>query len=203
MIKRPTWILLGTLVLVIVAYFVIKDRNGTTSLIATPTGLDTSYLVTPADGTLQILHISDNRDNIFQMQRDTSGTWVVTLPKLGTADQSLAGAAETQVGALRVVTSLENSLNLEAAGLTTPAYTIELTFTSGVKHVIHVGTPTPTNNGYYVDLDEGNLYVVSQAGIDSLLKLLTAPPFPATETPAPTVTQIQITPTIKILTPTP
>jgi hypothetical protein len=203
MIKRSTWILLGILALMVVAYFVIKNRNSTTASVATPTGLDTSYLITPADGTLQILHISDQNNHAFQMQRDTSATWVVTLPTTGTADQSLAAAAETQVGALRIVSSLEKTLNLDAAGLKTAAYTIELTFSSGQKHIIRVGTITPTNNGYYVDLDSSNLYIVSQAGIDALLNLLTAPPFPATETPAPFFTETLINPTIEVLTPTP
>jgi hypothetical protein len=127
---------------------------------------------------------------------------VVTLPKTGTADQALAGAAETQVGALRIVTTLENQLNLGDAGLETPAYTIELTFVSGTKHVIQVGTLTPTSSGYYVRYDAGNLYVVSQSGIDALLKLLTAPPFPATPTPLPSTPET-ITPTLEGSTPTP
>jgi hypothetical protein len=186
MIKRPTWILLVILALVIGAYFVIKNRPSATSTEATPTALGNNFLVTPADGTLQILHISDTQNRVVQMQRDASGTWIVTLPTLGDADQSLAGAAETQVGALRIVTTLENSLNLADAGLDTPAYTLELTFASGVQHVIQVGTLTPTTSGYYVRYDAGNLYVVSQSGIDALLNLLTAPPYPATETPIPT-----------------
>ena len=136
------------------------------------------------------------------MQRDTSGTWVVTLPSQGTADQALAGAAETQVGALRIVTTLDSSLNLADAGLGTPVDTIEITFVNNLKHLIQVGNLTPTGSGYYVRFDTGNLYVVSQAGIDALLKLLTAPPFPATETPVAT-NQETITPTLVPVTPTP
>jgi hypothetical protein len=82
-----------------------------------------------------------------------------------------------------------------------PAYTIELTFASGLKHVIQVGTLTPTNSGYYVRNDAGNLYVVSQSGIDALLNLLIAPPFPATATPLPTIEERTI-PTLDVVTPT-
>jgi hypothetical protein len=186
MIKRPTWILLVILVLVIGAYFVIKNRSSATSTAATPTALGNSFLITQADGKLQILHISDTKNHVVQIMRDTSGTWIVTLPTPGSADLSLAGAAETQVGALRIVTILENTLNLADAGLASPSYTIELTFVSGIQHVIQVGSLTPTSSGYYVRFDAGNLYVVSQSGIDALLNLLTAPPYPATETPVPT-----------------
>ncbi|MGA2502953.1 MAG: DUF4340 domain-containing protein [Anaerolineales bacterium] len=202
MIKRPTWILLVILALVVVAYFVMKGQGIGTFSSSTPTATATNFLITPSDGTLQVLRITDAKEHIFQMQRDTSGTWVVTLPTTGTADQSLAGAAETQVGALRIVTTLDNSLNLSDAGLNTPADTIELTFVNNVKHTIQVGILTPTGSGYYVRFDTGNLYVVSHAGVDALLNLLTAPPFPATETPTSTVAETA-TPTLVIATPSP
>jgi hypothetical protein len=202
MIKRPTWILLIVLVLVAVAYYVINNRPSASSTLATPTALGNNFLVTQADGTLQVLCIHDNQNHTVQMQRDTSGTWNITLPTLGFADQTLASAAETQIGALRIVTILDNSLNLGDAGLETPTYTIELTFDSGIKHIIQVGTLTPTNSGYYVNYDSGNLYVVAKSGIDALLNLLTSPPFPATDTPVPTIERTA-TPTVNVATPTP
>lgn len=199
MIKRPTWILLIILLLVVVAYFVEKSRGPGTSSTATPSTTGTNFLISSGDGALQVIRIIDSQNHIFQMQRDTSGIWVVTQPTTGTADQSLAGAAETQVGALRIVTTLDNSLNLSDAGLSDPANTIEFTFANSLKHVLQVGALTPTGSGYYVRFDAANLYVVSQAGVDALLKLLTTPPFPATETPAPTI-QDTVTPTMDIVT---
>jgi hypothetical protein len=202
MIKRPTWILLVILAVVIVAYFVIKNHPSATSLEPTPTVLGNNFLITQADGTLQSIRIKDKQNRSVQMQRDTGGIWIVTLPTPGNADQSLAGAAETQVGALRIVTTLDNQLNLGDAGLNYPGYTIELTFTGGLKHVIQVGALTPTNSGYYVRYDSGNLYVVAQSGIDALLNLLTAPPYVITETSVPT-TENTATPTLETVTPTP
>jgi len=202
MIKRTTWIMLGILVLVVVAYFVIKNRTSATSTQATPTTFGYDFLVTQADGTLQSLRVIDNQNQVVQMQRDTSGTWLVTLPTPGAADQALAGAAETQVGALRIVATLDSQLDLGAAGLDSPAFTLEFTFISGLKHVIQVGTLTPTNSGYYVRYDAGNLYVVSQAGIDALLNLLTAPPFAATETPLASF-EVTAAPTLEVATPKP
>lgn len=103
---------------------------------------------------------------------------------------------------MRIVTTLDNQLNLGDAGLDSPLYTIELAFSSKIKHVIQIGTLTPTNSGYYVRYDAGNLYVISQSGIDALLNLLTAPPFPATATPVPTIAETA-TPTLEVATQTP
>jgi hypothetical protein len=209
MIKRSTWILLGILVLVVVAYFVVTNHTSTDSTQGTPTEPVNTYLFSATNGTLLSIRISDQQNNVVKIQRDSSGLWTVLQPSLGTADQSLSGAAETQIGALRILATLDNQLNLADAGLDIPAYTIELTFNIGIKHILRVGTLTPTNSGYYVHYDEGKIYVISKSGIDSLLNLLTSPPFAATETLVPTIELTPIpgkessTPTLELVTPTP
>jgi hypothetical protein len=200
MIKRPTWILLLLLALFLAAYFIITDRLKKPSAETTPTTTGNNYLITSTDGTLQSLRIVDRQENTFQMQRDSSGSWMVTVPSSGKADQALAEAAVTQVSALRIITTLDDQLNSGDAGLDSPAYTIELAFAGAVKHIIQVGDLTPINNGYYVRFDGGNFYVVSQSGIDALVGLITSPPFPATETPA-TTTTFTTTPTLGTVTP--
>ena len=195
MIKRSTWILLILLILVIGAYFLIKKLPSASST-ATPTALGNNFLITKADGTLQNLQIVDTQGHSVQILRNSSGTWMVAQPTVGIADQALASAADTQVGALLIITTLDPQPSLDTVQLSHPADTIELTFSTGIKHTIEIGSLTPTVSGYYVRLDSGNIYVVSRAGIDSLLNLLTAPPYPATETPtqAPTV-EPTLTPT--------
>jgi hypothetical protein len=200
MVKRPTWILLIILALVVGAYFFIKS-NPPKPTTPTPTLSPDAYLVTQSDGVLQSLRISDNKGNLFQMQRDLTKTWVITAPASGVADQGLAGAAETQVGALSIITALGAPPAPSDVGLDRPAYTIELGFMSGASHKLEVGNLTPTSSGYYVHFDDGKTYVVSQSGIDALLNLLKSPPFPATETPSPTIEPLS-TPTPES-TPTP
>jgi hypothetical protein len=202
MIKRPTWILLILLAVFLVAYVIINNRLKATSIGATPTAQGNDYLITSTYGALQALHIVDQQNHTFQMQRDSSGTWQITLPSQGTADQGLAEAADTQVGALRIIAALDDQLTLADAGLDSPTYTIELTFVSGIRHIIQVGMLTPINNGYYVLFDGASLYVISQAGIDALVNLITTPPYPATETPNPTL-EATLTPTLELVSPQP
>jgi hypothetical protein len=202
MIKQTTWIFLGVLVLVLVSYIVITSQPSEISSQSTPTVLGENFLVTSADGKLQSLRIYDQHNRNVQIQRDANGIWIVTQPAQEAADQSLAGAAETQVGALRIVTILQSQFNLVDAGLDSPAYTLELIFDSGKKHVIQVGTLTPTNSGYYVSYDQKNLYIIGQAGIDALVNLLAAPPFVATQTSVSTL-EATIIFTDEVSTPTP
>lgn len=185
MVKRSTWILLAILALAVGAYFLIQKQSSK-SKSATPTATGSSYLITKAYGVLQSLRISDNKGNNFQMQRDLSKSWVITAPTSGAADQGLASAAETQVGSLSIVTTLKTPPDLGTLGLKVPTDILDLGFVNGADHKIEVGNLTPTSSGYYVRFDGGKIYVIEKSGIEAILNLLTAPPFPATATPVVT-----------------
>ena len=148
MIKRPTWILLAVLVLVIAAYFSVK--NNPVKGEPTTTVAGDSFLFSQSDGVLQSIRIIGSQTQVFQMQKDLSKTWVITSPENGVADQGLASAAETQVGALRIVTTLTNPPAPGTLGLDTPAHTLEIGFGNAANHKIEVGNLTPTKSGYYV-----------------------------------------------------
>jgi hypothetical protein len=200
MIKRSTWITLIILVLLVAGYLIIRSRGSTNEVNSAPTATAISYLITPEDGTLQSLRISDLQSHTTKLQRDTQGTWIITQPEVANADISKAGAIESQVQALRIVTVVENALNPQDVGLDSPKYTIELTFSGGNHHLIEVGAATPINNGYYVRFDSGTVYVVAEDGIDSLANLITTPPYEPTSTPSSTM---EISPTSTLDTETP
>jgi len=193
MVRRPTWILLIVLALVVGAYLLIK-KYPIKAAQPTPTVAGATYLITQADGVLQSLQIVDNKGAVFQMQRDLSKTWVITAPTSSAADQGLAGAAESQVGALSIIAALQTPPLSSDIGLGSPTYSMTLGFVSGASHKIEVGSLTPTSSGYYVRFDNGKIYVISQSGIDALSNLLKSPPYPPTATPV-TTPESTITPT--------
>jgi len=199
MIKRNTWILLIIFSVVVISYFAFNSYKSNSTGVTVTSTPGNSYLVSQNEGALQSIQIF-NDQHVFQMQRNGSGAWVITLPTAGIADPSLAGAVETQIDALLIIKNLNDQFNLSAAGLTPPTYTIGIVLTGGKSHVIQVGSMTPSGSGYYVHFDDQNLYIVSSAGIDALLNLLTAPPYPPTPTPIPT-TSLMVTP--QLMTPTP
>lgn len=185
MIKRSTWILLAVLALFIGAYFYLKAQPLQLSTSTpTPTATETSFLITKEDDTLTKVVITDAQGNSFQMERDAAGNWAITQPELAAADQSQAEAAETQLFALKMVTTLETSPSPDVIGLNPPAYTISLEFSGNRQQVLEVGGLTPTNSGYYVQLDD-KVYVVSQYSMDAVVGLLQNPPYLATPTPLP------------------
>jgi hypothetical protein len=186
MIRKPTWILLIILALVLTAFFLLKDQPAS-STEPTPTAMGSNYLITQEDGALQSLRVSDDQGRVVQIQKDPAGVWIVTLPVQGPADQALASAAETQAGALLIVASLDTPPVLNTVGLIAPRATMDLTFAGNRKHRLEIGDPTSIGSGYYVRLDGDRVHVVSSSGIDALLRLLSAPPYVPTATPIPTV----------------
>ena len=184
MIKRPTWIVLILLVLALGGYFFLRShpqKSGT----PTPTAAGSTFLL-PANGPkLRSIRINDQQNNVSLIERDSSGNWNVILPTRAPADQGAAEAAETQVGALSIVTKLATTPAQTAMGLDTPADVIKLVYQDGTQHTIEVGSKTPTGSGYYVRFDGKSLYVISMDGIDPLLQMLSSPPYVPTATPIP------------------
>jgi hypothetical protein len=86
-------------------------------------------------------------------------------------------------------------------GLENPEYVLTLEFTGGGERTVDIGVITPTESGYYVQ-DADRTIVVSRSAIDSLLGLLTNPPYLETLTPAP-VTLEAGTPSSESATPAP
>jgi len=203
MIKRSTWIAIALLAIVVGAYFLIKNRPAAAPT-PTPTVLGNSFLITIGTDKLKSIRITDQLNNTTLVERDSASVWQVSLPAPGPADQGLAEAAETQVGAMRIVATLETSPEASAIGLDHPAYTINLAFQSGAKHTIEVGNTTPTSSGYYVRYDQKTVLVISQDGIDPLIALLKRPPYVPTPTPVETSTATpEASPTVQEATATP
>ena len=194
MIKRSTWIVLLLLVVAIGSFIYSRNRPRT-SVIATPSATANGFLLNLTNDKLQSIRISNGQDKTTLVERDNNGNWKVSLPIAENADQAQAEAAETQLGALRIVTNLETIPELTAIGLDHPSASINLTFVSGIRHIIEVGSLTPTSSGYYVRFDNNIITVVSKDGIDPLLGLLTSPPYAPTVTPVPTSESTQTPPT--------
>lgn len=180
--KRSNWLLLLILAILIGAYFLIKNDKGEATDDLVPDSTQASYLIQETDSVLQIIRIYDNDYHIVEMSRELDGTWIVSLPTSGAADQSAVTAAESQLSALQIITDLGSVTNLADFGILVPEYTVKLTYDNGIQRKIEIGSKTPTNNGYYVQLDDGSISIVSQYSIDAIVKLIKNPPYPATPT---------------------
>jgi hypothetical protein len=92
---------------------------------------------------------------------------------------------------MRILDSVPD-IDPEIVGLSIPEYTLIIHFTSGVERKAEIGVITPTESGYYVRNADGEIVIVSKSSLDSLLGLLTNPPY--LETPLPSTPEASTPP---------
>jgi hypothetical protein len=185
MIRRSTWIILVILLALVGFSFYVKGQKARQASEATPTA-GAAALFGSNEGTPTDIKIEGSAGVAVEISRDQTGKWVLKAPTQADADQASAEAAATQVGALRVVSTVQ--LGLDVVGLDKPDYTVTVSFGASKTHRLLVGSVTPIQNGYYVQLDGGQSQVVEKGGLDAILGLLSKPPYPATPTPAASIT---------------
>lgn len=193
MIRRSTWILLLIFIALVGLGWYLNARKQAVAAQATPTA-ETEYLLPTDAGVVTALKI-EGKDSLIEIQRNAENKWEIKAPNPAEADQGMVEAGVTQLSALRVLGHVE--IDLDLVNLKTPDYKVSVTYSDGKTYTFEVGAVTPINTGYYVRKSDGTVVVVSKVGLDSLLKLLTNPPYLATPTPT-------ITPTPEVTdTPTP
>lgn len=182
MIKRPTWILLALFAVVLAGAFIFQRTRDETDIEATPTA-ELQALLDVSSDAIASLKIEDAQGRAVALGRDEAGLWTVTEPEAGETDLAQAESAVSQLVALRPMTRLEAASNLSAFGLLKPSHTITLVMNGGEKYVILVGDVTPTNNGYYVRLNENPPEVVNKYSLDAVIRMIEEPPYQPTATP--------------------
>jgi hypothetical protein len=201
MIRRNTWILLIILVLLVGGAFYFNNQKKTSASATTPTPAQT-FLFTSRDGNPTDIKIADTAGHSVELARNSTGTWVLKAPTADAANQSQAEAAATQLTSLNLLGNVQ--IGLDVVGLDKPTYIMTVTFDSTKTHKVLIGSVNPIQTGYYVQVDGGQVQVADKSGIDSLVKMLTAPPYLATLTPTITLTPIPSdTPTASLQTSSP
>jgi hypothetical protein len=133
------------------------------------------------------IRIENAAGDAVEFARGADGAWQLSAPSDTAADQAAAEAAATQIGALRSLSVVR--LAPAVVGLDSPSFTLTVMFEGeATPHSLRVGSPTPIQDGYYAQLDNGAFQVVDKYGLDQLIGLLKAPPYLATPTVPPSAT---------------
>jgi hypothetical protein len=181
MIRRTTWIILGLFVLLLVFAWYLQHTKANAALQATATP-GNQNLLDIAENNIASITIEDDQGNKVSLGRDDNDLWSLTEPKVDATDVGGAESIVSQLVSLSVMSTLDPVPPPEATGLDKPADTITIQLKDGSETKIQVGKQTPIANGYYVQVDQGAVSVVSKFGIESVLKMLTEPPIQVTPT---------------------
>ncbi len=184
--KRSTWILLIIFVALAGLLFYLNRQDGAAQddlELMTETSQPVEFLFTDESGVPLGIQISDTDGNFVEIVRNEEGTWMLKQPTETGANQGMAEGAASQVTALRILSTLD--LAPEYAGLVLPSYLLTVNFSSGETFTVEIGDQTTTESGYYARMAMSDkIHVISKPGVDSLLRLLSDPPFPEETEPA-------------------
>ncbi len=179
--RMGTWITVILLAALIGLAFYLNSKAKTQNAEATPS-TTVSYVFTSEDGLPSSIEVKPQEGEAVRLVRNAENAWALELPENVPADQGLAEAAATQVSTLRILRDIDAAPDI--LGLDKPTYVITIKFTGGSEHILEVGDKTPTNNGYYVRKDKEKMFIVDLSGLESLLNLVTSPPYLKTPTPS-------------------
>lgn len=189
MIRTSTVVYIILLLVLVGAYFFLKNREKPVEIEATATpGAQVSYLFTAEQGTPSMIHLESKAGKAVEIERGADKTWALTQPIAAKAEQGAAEAAASQVTTMRILDQVPN-VDPKVVGLEIPEYVLTVKFTSGAEQTVNIGVLTPSESGYYVRDVSGKLIIVSRDSVDALISLLDNPPYQETLTPNPSITE--------------
>ena len=198
MIRRSTVVYVVLLLILAGAYYYLNNREQPAEIELTnepSTEEAPAYLFTTEEGTPSSIRIESKAGDSVEVARDADNAWVLTQPVEAPADQAAAEAAASQVTTMRIVDTVPD-VDPEIVGLEDPEYVLTVELTGGEERTVDIGVITPSESGYYVR-DAETVVIVSRSAIDSLLGLLTNPPYLETPVASP------LTPEAETATPQP
>ena len=187
--RRSTLVFLLLLLVMAGIYYYLNNREQPADITVTlEPESQNSYLFTAEDGPPRSIRIEARTGEKVEVARGSDEAWTLILPVEAKADQAAAEAAASQVTTLRILDTVPD-VDPEIVGLTDPAYILTVKFTGNVERKAEIGVITPTESGYYVRNEAGEIVIVSKSSVDALLGLLTNPPYQETPTPNLTTTE--------------
>jgi hypothetical protein len=205
MIRRSTFFVIIAFVMLLVLLWVLQTRPPeTASSTATPQPEPIfSFALADVSG----LRVIGPDGSVFYATRDESGTWTLVQPsKTGELISSSLDSHVSQLISLRPQTSIDATVGLESLGLVTGQYMVYLQLVNGREILLEIGAETLTGSGYYIQIDNSEVFMAQKFTIQSIIGLLDEIPFQPTPTSEFTETPIIVDPdesAVSTQTPTP
>jgi hypothetical protein len=185
MIRRSTWIALGTLALVVLSA-VIWSRSGDglgpegSADQPTPAPLWTLE----SDAIQQVVIESGAEDVLLAAQRDASAGWLLTQPSQAPADPGRLERAVSWLASPPVRAEIAAPRDLAPFELDPPRYRVLVRSSEGSERAFVIGRAAPTGDTVYARLPgrEG-IVLLSGYGVEEVISLLDPLPLVPTAQP--------------------
>jgi hypothetical protein len=186
MIRRSAVVYIAIVLALTGAYFYLRGRTRPAEIQETPgTTTEVRYLFPVETGYPTGILVQAKSGEAVEVARNADNAWMLIQPVEAEAEQGASEAAASQVSTMRILNHIPE-VDRGLVGLEDPAYVLTVQFNSGTERSINIGVVTPTESGYYVqDASGGEVLIVSKSAIESVLRLLSTPPYLETPEPEP------------------
>jgi hypothetical protein len=186
MIRRSTWIILLVFLVILAGAWYLQKYQAEKAANATPTAASKLLFDGVDQAQITGVEIEGALGQTFAVAKDEAGAWVVAGFTAADTNTYLIDDMLTQISSLTILSELDPTLALENIGLKVPVYTLRLTLQDGQQKTVQIGNVTPTKSGYYTQLEDGKVAVVTKFVVDNLITYLDNPPV---ATPLPVLTE--------------
>lgn len=184
MIRRNTWIILAIFVVLLGGLLYLqKNPLSISESEATPTPTMMVSLL-PEKVTSQMNTITYKLNGMtFILKKDEQGNWNTDSEQGETLSSNDASTIPQLLTEAYILQYLTSEPDATSTGLSSPQAEITISDGSTILTTLRIGNPTPTDSGYYVQLDSDPPLVSPKSSISSLLSIT---PVMVTETVTPT-----------------
>lgn len=173
MIRRTTWFLLAIFVVLLGVLLYLQRNPLEKEVEATPT--PEMILLSLDREQITRLEIKDTQGNQITFVKNADGSWGLADPPATLGSDSAVQSILSRLEGLSAVSVLSGQVQDSVLGLDQPRYEVTVSTSDGNKQTIYIGVQTPTGSGYYIQVGDGPVYVISQFSVDTLLTPLTDP----------------------------
>jgi hypothetical protein len=118
------------------------------------------------------LDITLSKDNPIRLRRNSDSSWAFGTLEGKQPDQGKVLQFLTSLTTLAVTNSINSGISLDEIGLTNPTFIIQIKNRDNEIEIIKVGNSTPTQNGYYLQVNEELPVVTNKYSVDSMIELI-------------------------------
>lgn len=145
----------------------------------------------PADPALQLWMLDENQIQSVSVTRGTqeggvqrAGEEWVIMPTGQPADRLRVNSVMFRLANVRATYRVENPANDAEFGLAAPTMTATISMADGSSQTLSIGQKAPAETGTYVrKAGDPSVYLISNALVQDLERLVTEPPVPPSPTP--------------------
>jgi hypothetical protein len=199
MIKRSTWVLLAVFAILLAVVLLLPKFKGT---VAEPTSTTTPAIESPftfAVGDVVEFRVENRVDgSTLIAKRGDDNAWKLVQPDEELSPSNNVEGVVAGIVNIDLLSKIDPPPPADLSGLDSPIYTVTLVNKSGAEEGLVIGNLTPTSSGYYVQTDDGQVYVADQSKIYQAIDLSVRPPLNIT----PTTTQSDQGSEAPVITPT-